>query len=263
MRPSFYTRYEAGEHEAVWRELIALGDAARNEYYYPTVLSVVDAFIDRAIANLVLIRDCLMDFGYEFMFPEEVLQLRSNDSDSCIDELEATFGEIPIVMRRWYERIVSVNFAQSYEDCRSPSLCPRSGFQGIKGLGAGNGLYFQPIETCFSCLWEEKESVESVEPEYLSQDETRNWSPFLGIGGQASSCEQKGFWLPAKSVDRVFYNDGYREMSFGDELREVFRWGGFPGWRPLIDNPDFYHPFNYRPDFPTFLPQLQAGLLAL
>lgn len=216
MSPSLYIRYDAGEHEAVWRELIALGIAARNEYCFPTVLSVVDAFIDRAIANLVRICDGLVDFGYAFMFPNEVLQLRSNDSDSCIDELEATFGEIPIVIRRWYERVVSVNFAQSFEACRSPSLCPPSGFQGIKGLGAGNGLYFQAIETCFSGLVEEKESVESVEPEHLSQDEVY-WIPFLGIGGQASSCEQKGFWLPG---------------------------------RPLIDNPDFYHPFNYRPDFP-------------
>jgi hypothetical protein len=86
---------------------------------------------------------------------------------------------------------------------------------------------------------------------------------FLPLGGSASNCEPKGFPVPCLGVDAVIYDDGGGPVYFVDELREAFRWGGFPLWGWNLDDPLFYWPGLYRPNFAKILPALREGLLEL
>jgi hypothetical protein len=63
---SFLERYEGGEHEPVWTELVALGDAVREEPLYTDALAVAHATMRRARRNIELLIPRLVAIGYQF-----------------------------------------------------------------------------------------------------------------------------------------------------------------------------------------------------
>jgi hypothetical protein len=64
---NFHERYRAGEHEAVWTELRALGPALGESGAVEEARLVAVATIDRVHANLVKIAEGLTELGYEFV----------------------------------------------------------------------------------------------------------------------------------------------------------------------------------------------------
>lgn len=63
---SFLERYEGGEHEQVWAELVALGAAVREKPLYTDALAVAHATMRRARHNIELLIPRLVAIGYQF-----------------------------------------------------------------------------------------------------------------------------------------------------------------------------------------------------
>jgi hypothetical protein len=62
----FYDRYQTGEHQQVWLELVALGDAVRQEPVYSDALAVASETMRRARENIQTLIGRLYDIGYNF-----------------------------------------------------------------------------------------------------------------------------------------------------------------------------------------------------
>jgi hypothetical protein len=63
---SFYDRYQAGEHQQVWSELVALGDDVRQQPVYADALAVANETMRRARANIETLIGRLHDIVYNF-----------------------------------------------------------------------------------------------------------------------------------------------------------------------------------------------------
>ena len=63
---TLYDRYQAGEHKEVWSELIALGEAVRQEPVYSDALAVARETMRRAQTNIERLIDRLHAIGYRF-----------------------------------------------------------------------------------------------------------------------------------------------------------------------------------------------------
>ena len=63
---TYHDRYQAGEHERVWAELVAMGEAVRHEPVYTDALAVARETMRRAQANVETLIDRLHARGYRF-----------------------------------------------------------------------------------------------------------------------------------------------------------------------------------------------------
>src|SRR5262249_61703259 len=79
---AYYERYQAGEHVAVWSELIALGKKVREEPVLAEALKVCTEIVRRARANLRMLHTRLLDLGYLFAEADVALVDAGHDVDS-------------------------------------------------------------------------------------------------------------------------------------------------------------------------------------
>jgi hypothetical protein len=63
---SYLERYLASEHEQVWAELVALGEAVRDEPVYSDALAVARETMRRVRWNIETLIPCLIAIGYQF-----------------------------------------------------------------------------------------------------------------------------------------------------------------------------------------------------
>lgn len=87
--PSLYDRYQAGEHQQVWSDLIALGDAVRNGPAYPDALAVAHETMRRAQSNIETLIARLHDLGYRFAGEQEVAQQSAERMASLTRQTES------------------------------------------------------------------------------------------------------------------------------------------------------------------------------
>lgn len=262
----YFDRYLGGDHLAVWRELINLGDAVLEEPLRSDALRVCEEVVRRARVNLQTLHCRLLNLGYEFAEPAVALVDAGADAVRQVDEFEREVGAIPLVARVWYQAFQSVDFSQadSQRACRDTITPPPA--PDVFGLGSHLVLIFQSLTRAREQLMvlsaEYKERLEQVpnQEEYGLSEEYGN---YLLSGGWASNCEPKGFVLPARGIDAVFYNDGGGDTYFVDQLRKAFEWGGFPFWQWSLKKRKFYSPCEYKPNFARLLPILKEGLLPL
>jgi hypothetical protein len=264
---SYFERYISGEHEAAWRELVAQKDAIRNEPILFDAMNVCKEICRRGHRNLVMIYQRLCDLGFEFAEPSVALVETKTNAKHEVDEFERVFGVMPLVARVWYERIDSVDYRQTESQLLCKQAIAPTGLSDVYGLGSHPVLLFQSLEKCRRQAAEiaQKRNNSSARSGAKSNTSMTNGgtSSFLHLGGWASNGDQKGFELPNMGIDGKIYNDGGGDIYFVDELRSAFRWGGFPFWRRLFENPKYYSPYEYRPGFARLLPMLKEGLLPL
>ena len=220
-----------------------------------------------AQANLELLHGRLMELGYEFADPGNSFRPATVEDHALIDQIQAEFGELPIILRKWYERFGSVDFRQAesqlcYEkDARAPPG------PDVFGLGSHPVLVFLSLGRCLELRRYLAERHASVvkEAQALGHrlDSSTELGPFLPLGGWASNCEPKGVTLPSGAIDAVLYNDGGGDIYFVNQLRIAFRGGGFPFWLWSLNKKRFYSPYEYRPNFAKLLPRLTEGLVDL
>lgn len=117
--PNFIDRYRAGEHEQVWRELCALGDAVRTEPLLSDAMAVARETAARARHNIELLAPRLETLGYQFGLYEKAnpvpdyagpLVPPPADIATRIDQLEGITGSFPLFLRAWYETVGVVDF---------------------------------------------------------------------------------------------------------------------------------------------------------
>lgn len=267
MHPTYYQRYLAGEYVPVWRELIALGESALQEPHRSDALAVCREVVRRAAANLRTLHTRLTGLGYQFSDPSSALVEAGPDADAILQKIESEFGTLPLIARVWYGNIASVNFGQAEEqrvyrgsDWKPPMK------SDISGLGSHPALVFQSLErgkAMWHQLREENDEYHRDAAAGGHPDAFAVFGRFLPLGSWASNCEPKAFPTPCPGIDAVIYNDGGGDRYFVDELREAFRWGGFPFWQWSLENPEFASSMEYRPNFAKLLPVLREGLLEL
>jgi hypothetical protein len=103
---TFYDRYMAGEHQQVWSDLIALGEAVRQEPVYSDAQAVARETMRRAQANIERLIDRLHAMGYRFHDEQSAAQqsvdrlaflgrqldtLRANTSGPLAEKMKGLF----------------------------------------------------------------------------------------------------------------------------------------------------------------------------
>lgn len=209
-----HSRYLAGDCQAV-RDLLrgSIGvDSTPEEIAVAT--AVADEFVSRSIDNLSRLYDALLAVEYQFADVAGAFVLNDPPDEDSVAAFERQMGKLPLIAARWYRRLRSVDFTQTYEqmtDRASP----------LAGLGWNITLVVQAFDTAIE-HWRERyrpgeEAGESIEE-----------LPYLLTGGYASNNDPKGFQLPSEKFDDVFYNDGDGDQFFGDDIADAFSWRGFP-----------------------------------
>jgi hypothetical protein len=111
---TYLDRYLAGEYEAVWDELTALGDKVRQEPLYSDAIAVARETMRLARHNVELIVSRLRESGYEFQ--GDGIILPTTNVAEQIAELEAIAGMLPLSLRTWYEIVGEVSLMGTHPD---------------------------------------------------------------------------------------------------------------------------------------------------
>jgi hypothetical protein len=218
-------RYLSGEHAAVWKDLLALGAAVREDPHAADALAVAYETMSRVEANVRAVSERLVRFG--FTKNDRPLHAPpSRNVDAQIHELEEVTGTLPISLRAFYEVVGSVDWMGNHESF-SPSnrtLCT-------------DPLVVFPIEDALETArffegGEEKWVV--VAADALMKSNTSGGGPYQ-------------IEVPSAAADGLLRFECHR-LNFVEYLRLVFRFGGFPG----------YEGIEYPP---PQLAELSAGLL--
>lgn len=260
---SYFERYAAGEREAVWDELIGLGEHVRNGPLFDDALAVARETVRRARHNVELLHGRLLALGYRFADPDAAFAPAGPDAPDRIAEVEQRLGTLPLLARAWYESLASVDFSQAEEQLRGPTG------PDVNGLGSHPALILQSLDRGWQA-WLDMRVEREQDPQQLAHlaDEhpeyyrqlTAPLEPFLPTGGVASNCEPHGFALPCLGADGVLYNDGGGDVYLIHLLRRCFEWGGFPFCRyHAAGNPPL--PWEARPNWERVIPLLRDGLL--
>jgi hypothetical protein len=119
----YLERYLSGEHEQVWAELVALGDAVRVEPLYSDALAVARETMRRVRWNIETLIPRLTAAGYQFGYgwldvgdhdfalsQPAVFSPPSAETRRLIMELEKAAGPLPLSLRAFYAVVGSVNF---------------------------------------------------------------------------------------------------------------------------------------------------------
>jgi hypothetical protein len=93
--PSYYDRYQGGEHEAVWADLLALGNGVHEEPVYSDALAVARETMSRARTNIETLIVRLDEIGYQFETardtPPAVVQQMVQVQRAMAQQLEALY----------------------------------------------------------------------------------------------------------------------------------------------------------------------------
>jgi hypothetical protein len=256
----YYQRYKSGEYAKVWRELLNLVVTDLNAAVFSDVLGVARELVDRAYSNLSLLYLRLHELGYKFASPDEALAEATDESRKGIETIENILGALPLVVKVWYERMASVNFSQAESQLEGYEHEMRE-TPDIIGLGRNPVFVFLSLDKVILLreqLLEEYEELNILDDKGSEQNDVQQFAP---LGGWASNCEPKGFWLPNSRIDDVFYNDGSGDVFFADEIRVAFKCGGFPFWKNLQSK--HFSLGIAKPNLPKLLPILTKDILPL
>jgi hypothetical protein len=222
----FHLRYLAGEQEAVWSELIALGDSVREDPYAADALAVAYETMQRVAANVQIVIGRLNQLSYRFQtevtMPDESAMLPHLPpgpvAQKRVQQLEkAARGSAPLSLRAFYEVVGAVDLNGHH-----PSLAPRDDEGGCEI--SPDPLAVIPLEVITSDTRPEALSGGRIP---IAADEIFKAG---GAGGDVYEIE-----VPDLGADGELLNTAYGDkLFFVEYLRLCFRWGGFPGWKHAV-----------------------------
>lgn len=205
--PSFLDRYNSGEEEDVWSDMVALGESVREERHYSDALAVARETMKRLRRNLRLIHRRLSKAGFDFAKPEEVFIPAQKGAKSQLRAVEAELGTMPLSLRAFYEHIHCAKFYGTHRQYNSEDSVFRRMY---------DGLYIPTLKEAYG-----RREVEPNLPDYDPRQNGRIGIPLW----VATNCETAQILLPEQGADQWFYNNGYGDMYFVQHLR--FFGGGF------------------------------------
>jgi hypothetical protein len=112
--PTHLERYRRGECEQVWAELLVLGGQVREQRLYADALAVAHETMNRARANVELLKQRLTTLGYRFAHPDRVIVPSDEDFRRHVADIERRAGPLPLALRAWCEVVGEVNFMGSH-----------------------------------------------------------------------------------------------------------------------------------------------------
>ena len=214
----FYDRYLAGDHIAVWNEMVDLGDGIRSPEFFDDAYATARETMRRVKKNIETVIQRLEELGYQFQYPDEVHILPSSEPEKEILVIEETYGVLPLSLRAFYHEVGSVNLMQSFnqiihfsrskERAQSPELFI---------LGEEDPLVVSPI----SWLIYDADSKNNSHYCCFAPDEFHK--------ANYSGGENYHVTIPNPGADFVIEGMYGINERFIDYLRESFRYGGFRG----------------------------------
>lgn len=214
-------RYQAGECEAVWRDLVALGIEVRKPAYAAAAESVVKETMRRVRHNFELIVERLQSIGYQFhggvsWAPE----LKEDPKLIAACEHEGLF--LPLSLRAFVEQLGAITLLGTHA-----RLAP----QGVEtdalmigGPQVLDGTLEEWTETA-------PEDRTSVLYEICTDAESK-----LGILDNEEPGNLFCIEIPNGSADSVLVGEP-EGRTLVEYLRRSFQWGGFPGWESQKSRP--------------------------
>ncbi len=111
---TFFERYQAGEYEQVWVDLVALGPQVYQEPYFSDAKAVANETMRRVRHNIELIVQRLKDLQFDFVRPDAMISPPDPELIGNLDAFEQEIGPIPMSIRAWCEIVGSVDLMGTY-----------------------------------------------------------------------------------------------------------------------------------------------------
>lgn len=233
---TYLERYQSGEHERVWAELLALKGRVREDRYYADAWAVVEETMRRARHNVEVLIPRLTEIGYKFgdqpgkrrhLSGWNIFEASTPEIPAMHAKWEAAVGPLPLAYRGWNEFVGSVSLCGYHPDWPDPykldALQVDSIGMTLEGAPAGQTMFsywFQLLEEWkYDCreYGEEKTGPLTLD---ISLDDVMKG----GYGGGTYMMA-----VPCKNVDAPLLRERHK-TTFVNYLRISFRWGGFPGF---------------------------------
>lgn len=230
-----FERYQAGEHRAVWRELVALGPAVRDDPHAADALAVAYETMRRVDANVRTLVERLSAMGYAFDADRPSgrgMTVRVGgppgpNAGRNVASFEQEFGTLPLSLRAFYEVVGEVNLNGSHPSIDPPDNPVAPDPLLVYGLDEGI------VE------FDDDEDGESARAVTIAPDDLHKANT---SGGDAYEMA-----IPDLRADGELLNERH-SLLFVDYLRLCFAYGGFPG-------------YEGRGSAPSALSGLREGLL--
>jgi hypothetical protein len=222
-----FDRYTTGAHEEVWKELLALGSAIREDPHAADALAVAYETMRRVRANVETVTARLQAFAYQHALETTLHQPPGPKTRKLIARLEKKAGVLPLSLRAFYDVVGAVDWTGHH-----PTIAPRE--SGVPP----DPLVVWPIEIAVeqSDFGEDGDETRIL----IAPDEVLKAGD---AGGDAFTME-----APNPRADGKLIDEGH-DTWFVEYLRIAFRFGGFPGYDG-VETP------------PAELEELRAGLIA-
>jgi hypothetical protein len=224
------SRYQNGEHESVWRDLLALGAAVHEPLYAEPARIVVRETMRRSRHNVELLVSRLRELDYEFYGEDsEPFRPCTPEEEQALAEPDADGLWVPLSVAFWVKEVGWVDFAGSH-----PALSFMDDDEGKPGV------YTDPLElTCWNLVdlsreWKRR-SAGSRKPVRLEMGADAKSKARFAAGWEASGAYS--VVLPNRAADAVL-DGATSELTFVAYLRLSFQWGGFPGWKSYENPPE-------------------------
>ena len=215
-RLPLYDRYQAGAHRDVWRQLVSLGGAVREDPNAADALAVAYETMRRVQTNLRALAGRLTAIGYTFAMPRtrdrhEPHTPPPPDIHKRIVSFEREYGVLPLSLRVFYEVVGEVNLIGSH-----PTLAPGAGCVApdplvVYALDEGAVEYDEEDDD-----EQGRPSAITIAPDDLHKANISGGAPYEMA-------------IPDIRADGELLNERH-ELLFVDYLRLCFRFGGFPGY---------------------------------
>jgi hypothetical protein len=201
-----FDRYLAGEHEKTWQELIALGQAVREDPHAADALAVAYETMRRVEANVRTVTERLKAMRYKFRHKPHVPP--GAKTLKQIAKAEKTLGAIPLSLRAFYEIVGAVDWTGVH-----PALA-REG-----DTIASDPLVVYSAGDALENAVAEEENTLIIAPDDLHKANVSGGSPYEMEAGNLGA-------------DGKLMNERH-DLNFVEYLRLVCRFGGFPGYEGL------------------------------
>jgi len=216
------TRYQAGECEAVWRDLRALGAHVREPAYAAAGDLVARETMRRVRHNFELIVERLKSIEYQFFGGQwEAPELREDAELIAACEQEGLF--LPLCLKTFVEQFGAIWLLGSH-----PRLAPEgidTDSLMVGGLQVLDGTFEQWSET-------DPKDRTSMLYEVCPDAESK-----LGILDGEVASDFLCIAIPNEAADAPL--EGEPEgRTLVEYLRWSFQWGGFPGWEKQTNRPE-------------------------
>ena len=222
----YLQRYLGGECEAVWRQLVDLGEAALRPPVLEEATAVTEEVVRRMIHNARVIGNYLADAGYEFQTPGPFVVPADESTAEGVRQIEQEYGELPLILKVWWSHVDHLNSVPSEKWWKSTEGCHTEGI-----FPAPEIAICSPHE-CLSISqdWAEliRENWEATTAAgYSTEGHMHPDDVFLLIGPVTSGNDRVGYRFPFRAVDGLCNDE---DPSLVEWLRHYYLVKGGLGW---------------------------------